>query len=281
MLHLEVTLNKLKAAHNVDVKVSEPQVSYNQTLDSYARSAEVSVRSPNKHNDFRFQIFKLPDNVIKRLLKNQISAKTLNTELEKEGFPRALANAAVKSLDYGCIYFEQTHGADFMEECKNLIAKSITLALDKGILMKKPLKGIGFVITYAKIHEDPLHRTITQLRSAFREGLQKILKELNPSVINEPIMKLCVRVPSIYLENVSGTISNKRGYLLETESDSLSGYLNLTYEIPLAETFDISPKLMSTSEGRATFTMEFERFEKVSPQVLDKLKKRNLVQNLE
>lgn len=268
VLHLEVTLKKLELNHGVRVKTGAPRIPYVETLeDDLDRSETVAVRSSNKHNDFRFYLFNLPGSVTKRLLNKQITAKTLNSQLEKD-LPRDLAKSAAKILDYGNVYFDMTHGADFMEECKTLLGKSLSFTLSRGVKLPNPIKGVGVVITYSLIHEDPLHRTEIQLRGAFREGVEQIFTKTNPSVIKEPIMKLTVRAPMEHTESVSVVINNRRGYLIENKAEEYGSYVQLIYMIPLAETMDLSTVIMSATEGRAVFFMDFEQFDQVPSQVL-------------
>ena len=271
VLHLEVTLKKLELNHQVKVKTGAPKIPYVETLpDEVEKSETVSVRTPNKHNDFNFYLFNLPKDITKRLLNNQISAKTLNQELEKE-LPRELAKSAVKIVDKGNVYFDMTHGADFMEACKTLLTKSLCFTLNRGVKLPNMLKGLGIVLTYAKIHEDNLHRTEIQLRSAFRDGVEQILSKRNPSVVKQPIMKLTVRAPMSNADAISVVINNKRGYLLDSKGEDFSNYVNLVYMIPLSETLDLSTALMSVTEGRAVFFMDFEYFEEVPAHLLKKI----------
>lgn len=271
VLHLEVTLKKLQLNHQVKVITGSPKIPYVETLeDELEKSDTVSVRTPNKHNDFNFYIFNLPNTITKRLLNNEISAKSLNQELEKE-LPRELAKSAVKIVEKGNVYFDMTHGADFMEACKTLLTKSLSFTLNRGVKLPTMLKGLGIVITYAKIHEDSLHRTEIQLRSAFRDGIEEIFTKRNPSIVKEPIMKLTVKTPMSHLEAVSTVITNKRGYLVNSEPEEYSNYLNAIYMIPLSETLDLSADIMSVTEGRAIFFMDFEHFEQVPASILKKI----------
>lgn len=270
-LHLEVALKKLEQNHNVVVKTGAPKIPYVETLDeSTERSETVSVRTPNKHNDFQFYLFNLPSNITKKLLKQEISAKSLNDELEKE-LPKDLAKAAVKIVEKGNIYFDMTHGADFMEECKTLLTKSLSFTLNRGVKLPNMLKGLGIVLTYAKIHEDNLHRTEIQLRSAFRDGVEEILGKKNPSIVKEPIMRLYVRAPMESVEAINILINNKRGYFINSEAEETSNYVALEYLIPLAECIDISASMMSVTEGRAIYYTDFEYFEEVPSKILEEI----------
>lgn len=274
-LHLEVSLKRIELKYGVKIKTSSPKVPYVEALnDDIEKSESTMKRTPNKHNDFNFYMFNLPAEVTKRLLNGEISAKNLNVFLEKH-MPRDLAKAAVKEIDNGNIYFDLTHGADFMQECKTLISKSLSFSLNTGVKLPNPLKGIGIAITFAKIHETPLHRTQIQLRSAFREGIEEILKEKNPSIIKEPIMRVTIRLPMAYSEKVQEYITNKRGVLSETKGEDYSTYVQDIYIIPLAETLELSTKLMALTEGRASCIMQFSHLQKVPEKDLKEILKTN------
>jgi elongation factor 2 len=272
VLHLEVSIKKLELIYNVEVISSPPTVTYSETIPEQVVSEKVSVRTSNKHNDFEFYLFRLPNELTQKLLKSEIAAKSLTQQAEKAGIRKDLAKRATKILPQGCIYFDDTKGATYMEQMKDTISKSIALAFSTGFKLNKPLKGVGFVLTFAKIHEDNLHRGVNQLRGAYRQGLQKILSNPSNIQITEPILDLYVDTPYSYINTIVSQIQNRRGIYEQTTEGDFADYLRIKATIPLAETLDFTPKLMSLTEGRATMNITLKCFRKVPDNISQNLK---------
>ena len=270
MLHLQIALNKLDLIYNVKVNHSPPMIDYSETLKS-ERSSEVCVRSPNKLNDFKFYIFKLPENLTEKLLKNEITNKNLRSACQMYGISKDLSKKCEKILANGCVYFDDTKGCSFMDVTKENLVKSIDLTLSTGFNLKRAIKGVGFVITDSAIHEDGLHRGINQLRGAFRDGLEKIFKQ-NPPIVVEPIMKISIDCPYKYLESVSNDICTRRGTVETIDPSDIESYCKIIAICPLAECLTLSSVVMALTEGRGLLDMSLKGYNEVPPEILSKLK---------
>lgn len=270
LLHLEIALEKLNLIYNIKVKHSAPVIEYSETLRD-DRSVEVSVRSPNKLNDFKYYIFKLPESLTERLLKNEVTNKNLRTVCEAEGISKDLAKCSEKILSNGCIYFDNTKGCSFMDVTKENLVKSIELTLSTGYNLKRAIKGIGFVITDSAIHEDGLHRGINQLRGAFRDGLERIFNQ-NPPMIVEPIMNVSIEAPFKYLEALTNDLTTRRGQVVEIEPSQMESYCKIIATCPLAESLTLSSIVSALTEGRGIPDMSLKGYAEVPPQTLSKLK---------
>lgn len=249
VLHLEVALKKLELCYKIKVNHSKPLVAYSETLGANEKSITVDVRTSNKLNDFSMFIFKLPFELTEKLLKNEVTNKNLANECMNCGIPKELAKDAVKILKNGCVYFNHTKGCSFMDQTKDNLTSAMELALSVGHKLKKPLKGIGFVLTFAKIHEDGLHRGITQLRSAFRKGLDLIFEKKPPTIV-EPVMELTIESPYKYTSAITSELTQRKGYVIETTDSEISGYFKMKAGLTLRESLDINALLMSVTEGR-------------------------------
>lgn len=270
MLHLQIALNKLDLVYNVKVAHSSPMIDYSETLKT-EKSIEVSVRSPNKLNDFRYYIFKLPEDLTERLLKNQITNKNLRPACEASGISKDLSKHSEKILANGCIYFDNTKGCSFMDVTKENIVKSIELTLSTGYNLKRAIKGVGFVITDSAIHEDGLHRGINQLRGAFRDGLERIFKE-NPPMVVEPIMAISIDLPFKYLDSVTNDLTTKRGQVTEVDPSQIESYCKIIGLCPLAESLTLSSVVAALTEGRGLLDMSLKGYSEVPVELLPKLK---------
>jgi elongation factor G len=103
-------------------------------------------------------------------------------------------------------------------------------------------------------------------------GFQEGCKRASP-VLLEPVMKVEVVTPEDYLGNVTGDLNRRRGILQGTE-DSITGKI-IRAEVPLSEMFGYATDLRSATQGRATYTMEFVRYNQVPPNIAEGIVSKN------
>jgi len=96
----------------------------------------------------------------------------------------------------------------------------------------------------------------------FRDALQQM-----DTIILEPIMKVEITTPDEYIGNVTGDLNRRRSVL--EQIDAKVGFQVITAQVPLAEMFGYVTTLRSISQGRATFSMEFQKYAEVPPEVKD------------
>ena len=99
-------------------------------------------------------------------------------------------------------------------------------------------------------------------------ALTEAVKKAKP-VLLEPIMKIDVRCPDEFLGDVIGDLSSRRAKIESTESKGQ--FKMVSAKIPLAETFGYATSLRSLTQGRGSFTMEFDHYERVPKNVEDKI----------
>ena len=111
---------------------------------------------------------------------------------------------------------------------------------------------------------------------AFKIAASMALKEAKNKcrpIILEPIMKVQVVVPDEYLGNVMGDITSRRGRPLGQESRGKA--LAIDAMVPLSEMFGYATSLRSNTQGRGTFTMEFDHYEEVPRNISEEIIKKN------
>ena len=138
-------------------------------------------------------------------------------------------------------------------------------------LTNGPLAGYPLVDMNVKLVDGSFHATDSSeiaFRSAgmiaIREGVRK-----GKPVLLEPIMKVEIVVPSEYMGDVMGDLNSRRGRIKGMEERSGAQVINAN--VPLAEMFGYATDLRSATQGRATFTMQFSRYEKVPGAVSETL----------
>ena len=138
------------------------------------------------------------------------------------------------------------------------VEKGLKEATDRGILAGYKVVDVSCELYDGSYHDVDSSEIAFKIAAsmAFQEAAKKA--EL---VLLEPIMRLEVTVPSRFLGDVIGDLSSRRGRIEETE-DRLDMKI-ISAKVPLAEMFGYATNLRSLTEGRGTFTMEFERYEQV------------------
>ena len=116
----------------------------------------------------------------------------------------------------------------------------------------------------------PVDSSEMAFKNAGSIGLKEAVKRAGP-VLLEPIMRIEVRCPEEYFGPVVGDINGRRGIIMGTEI--VMGTQIVHAQVPLAETFGYSTELRSLSQGRATYSMEFDHYEEVPKSVAATLAK--------
>lgn len=257
-LHLEVTIEKLKEATNIEITTSSPRVSYAQSLDE--TTPQTSIRTANKHNDLSFYLQPLSSQFIQAIKQKQINQKTPVQKLMSFGFAKDFAKKIKRFFYNGCCYVDHARGALYMAETAENLQTAIELALSKGPKIGAPLEGVALVLTFCKLHEDPRHRSLSQLVNAFREGVTTVLQQANTRV-TEPGVHVLVDCPLDNAAEVVRLITARAGRLVETRQSDLNRHTQMLFQMPLSRTFktdkqlSLSEILMSTTKGRAVWTI--------------------------
>ncbi len=160
-----------------------------------------------------------------------------------------------------------------------MIPKEYIPAVDKGIqeaMQNGVVAGYPVVDVKATLYDGSYH-DVDSSEMAFKiagsMAFKEAAKKANP-VLLEPIMKVEVEVPEEYMGDVIGDINRRRGQVSSMEDRA--GNKIVTAMVPLAEMFGYSTDLRSFTQGRGTYSMEFDHYEEVPKNVADEIiKKRN------
>ena len=223
-MHLEIIVDRMKREFSVGAAVGRPQVAYKETIRGKAETEAKYVRQSGG--------------------RGQYGHVFLRVEPKKEG--------------EGFEFVDEIKGAAIPREYIPAVQKGIQEAMDKGVLAGYPVVDLKASLYDGSYHEVDSSEFAFKIAAsmAFQEAAKKA--EL---VLLEPIMRLEVTVPSRFLGDVIGDLSSRRGRIEETE-DRLDMKI-ISAKVPLAEMFGYATNLRSLTEGRGTFTMEFERYEQV------------------
>jgi elongation factor G len=232
-LHLEIIVDRLLREFRVDANVGRPQVAYRETISRPAHN----VRG-------RF--------VRQTGGSGQYGDVVIDLEPAEPG--------------EGYEFVDKIVGGKIPREFIPAVDLGIQEAMDSGILAGYPVVDVRVQLVDGSYHEvDSSERAFKIAGSmAFKEAL----KRARPKLL-EPIMAVEVVTPEDYLGDVMGNISSRRGRVENMEQRGNARVVRA--RVPLAEMFGYATDLRSTTQGRATFTMQFDRYEEVPQSIAAEL----------
>ncbi|MEO0580246.1 MAG: elongation factor G, partial [Pseudomonadota bacterium] len=233
-LHLEIIVDRLKREFKVEANVGKPQVAYRETIRKPVEQQGKFVRQSGG--------------------KGQYGDVHLKIEPTETGSGYEFINAIV--------------GGSVPREYIPAVDKGVQEQMEGGILAGYPVVDCRVTLFDGSYHDVDSSEMAFKIAGsmAFREGA------LNASpVLLEPIMKVEVVTPDDYMGDVMGDLNRRRG-LPQGMDESPSGKV-LRAEVPLAEMFGYATDLRSMTQGRATYSMEFQKYAEVPGNVADGLRR--------
>lgn len=236
-LHLEIIIDRMLREFKVDAEVGQPQVAYRETI----RKSVVQEYKYAKQSGGRGQY----GHVFLRI-----------EPLEPGG---------------GFAFSNDIKGGVVPKEYVPAVEKGCREALQSGVLAGYPVEDVKVSLFDGSYHEVDSSEMAFKLAASmgFKEGARKA-----GAVILEPLMKVEVETPEEYMGDVIGDLNKRRGQI--NSMDERIGNKVITAFCPLAEMFGYSTDLRSQTQGRATYSMEFDHYEEVPKNVAEEIiKKRN------
>jgi elongation factor G len=224
-LHLEVLLHRIEREHNLSVNIGKPQVVYKETIEETVEVEEIFDR---ELGGTRHQA-----QVRLRLVPNGRGEGNMFLSLiPEDAFPQPPVEA---------------------------IKSSIHEAFTSGVLSGYPVTDIKVILESASTTESQTSEMAFRVAAsmAFRNGCLKA-----KPVLLEPVMKLEIIVPDEFLGEIIGDINIRKGKIEQIFPRNKIQQVQAT--APLSQLFGYSTALRSASQGRATFTMQFSHYNKVS-----------------
>lgn len=220
-LHLDIIVDRLRREFLVEANVGKPQVAYRETLKSVVEQEGKFVRQSGG--------------------RGQYGHVWLKIEPKSRGEGYEFVNAIV--------------GGVIPKEYIPAVDKGVQEQLQNGVIAGYPVVDVKVTLFDGSFHEVDSSEMAFKIAGSqcFKQGAQKA----NPVVL-EPIMKVEVVTPEDYMGDVMGDLSRRRG-ILQGMDESPAGRV-IRAEVPLAEMFGYSTDLRSATQGRATYTMEFEKY---------------------
>jgi len=231
-LHLEIIVDRMKREFKVDGLVGKPQVAYKETIKIESEAEGKYIRQSGG--------------------RGQYGHVWLRVKPKKRG--------------EGFEFIDEIKGGAIPKEFIPAIQRGIKEAMDKGVLAGYPVVDLQATLYDGSFHEVDSSENAFKIAGSI--AFQEAVKRAKP-VLLEPMMKLEVIVPSDFFGDTIGDLSARRGRIEETKDR-----LNLKVieaKVPLAKMFGYVTALRSLTEGRGTFTMEFDHYEEVPSNIVQEI----------
>ncbi len=231
-LHLEIIVDRMKREFGVEANVGKPQVAYRETITQPAKGVERYKRQTGGRGQYG------------------------HAELEIEPAPGE-----------GFVFENKITGGVIPKEFIKPIEEGVRDALERGFLAGYELVDIRVKLVFGSYHEvDSDERSFHIAGSlAFQDGVKKA-----KPVLLEPIMRVEVVTPEEYMGAVNGDLNRRRGQIEKMEPRP-GGAQVITAYVPLSEMFGYTTDLRSMTQGRATSTMHFERYDQAPRNIAEEV----------
>ncbi len=231
-LHLEIIVDRLKREFNVEAAVGKPQVAYKETLTRPADGDGRFVRQTGGRGQYGHAKIHL--------------------------FPGEPGS--------GYVFENEISGGSIPREYIKPIDEGIKEALTRGVLAGYPIDDVRIELYDGSFHEVDSSEMAFKIAGSL--AFQDAAKKAKP-VLLEPVMRVEVVVPKDYMGEVMGDLSARRGRI--QSQDDRGGTQIINARVPLSEMFGYATDLRSSTQGRATYSMHFDRYEQAPQNVSEEV----------
>jgi len=232
-LHLEIIVDRMKREFKVEANVGKPQVAYRETINGLADIEEKYAKQSGGRGQYGHVKMKVEANHGK-----------------------------------GYEFINEITGGAIPREYIPAVDKGIQEALEAGVVAGYPVQDIKVTLYDGSYHE--VDSSEMAFKIAGSMAVKKGLRAANP-VLLEPIFKVEVTTPEEYMGDVIGDLNSRRGQVSGMTDRNNAKIINA--EVPLSQMFGYATDLRSKTQGRASYSMEFEKYvevpKNIAQQVID------------
>ncbi len=231
-LHLEIIVDRMKREFSVDANVGKPQVAYRETIRNTVEQEGKYVKQSGG--------------------RGQYGHVWIRLEPQEAGKGYEFVNAIV--------------GGSIPKEYIPAVDKGIQEQLTNGVIAGFPVVDVKVTLFDGSYHDVDSNEMAFKIAGSmgFKEGAKKARP-----VLLEPIMQVEVITPEDYMGDVMGDLSRRRGVLQGMEEGPAGKMIHA--EVPLGEMFGYATDLRSMSQGRATYTMEFKKYNEAPASIAEQI----------
>ena len=234
-LHLEILVDRIKREFNVEANIGAPQVAYRETIRNVVEQEGKFVRQTGGRGKFGHVWLRLEP-------------------MDPAG-------------DVLYEFAEEVVGGTVPKEFHGAVDKGIQERMKNGVLAGYPVVGVKATLYDGSYHDVDSDELSFKMAGsiAFRKGFMAA----NPTLL-EPVMKVEVETPEDYMGDIMGDLNRRRG-MVQGMEDLPGGTKQIRAEVPLAEMFGYATQMRSMSQGRATYSMEFQKYAEIPKSVAESI----------
>jgi elongation factor G len=231
-LHLEVLVDRMLREYKVDANVGRPQVSYRETVKGTAHKVEGRfVRQTGGSGQYGIVYIDIEP-------------------APGEGFD----------------FVNKVRGGSIPTEFIPAVEKGVEEALETGVRAGFPMVDVRVTLTDGKYHDTDSSEIAFKIAGSL--ALQEAAKRAKPTLL-EPVFAVEVVTPEEFMGDVIGDLNRRRGRVNGMEQRGNAQVVNA--HVPLSEMFGYATDVRSMTQGRATYTMQFDSYEEVPPNIAEKV----------
>jgi elongation factor G len=238
-LHLDILVDRMRREFAVEANIGKPQVAYRETIKNSCEIEGKFVRQSGGRGQYGHVWIKF--------------------------------EPAEDSGAEGLEFINEVVGGSVPREYIPAVAKGIEEQMQNGIVAGYPLLGIKATLYDGSYHDVDSSEMAFKIAGSLAT---RDLKEYGGAVLLEPMMKVEIVTPEANMGDVVGDLNRRRGIILGM-TDNASGKV-IDAEVPLATMFGYATDLRSATQGRATFTMEFEKYAEAPKNIAEAIVARNM-----
>jgi elongation factor G len=233
-LHLEIIIDRLKREYGVDANIGAPQVAYRETITKPHTETYTHKKQSGGSGQYAE-------------VKIVFEPKDRNTGIE-------FVNGVV--------------GGTIPREVIKPIEDGIKEALTTGVLAGYPVDDVAVELYDGSYHDVDSNEMAFKIAGsmAFKDAAQKA-----KPVLLEPVMRVEVVVPEEFMGDIIGDLNSRRGHI--QSMDARGGTQIINARVPLSEMFGYATEMRSRTQGRATYSMHFDRYEQAPNHISDEVVK--------
>ena len=223
-LHLDIIVDRMKREFNVEATVGKPQVAYRETIRKVCEESEGKfVKQSGGRGQYGHVVLKI--------------------EPQEPG--------------KGFEFVDAIKGGTVPREYIPAVEKGVRDTLTSGVMAGYPVVDVKVTLFFGSYHDVDSNENAFRMAAsmAFKDGCRKA-----SPVILEPMMAVEVETPEDYAGTVMGDLSSRRGMVQGMDEIAGGGGKIIKAEVPLSEMFGYATSLRSSTQGRATYTMEFKHY---------------------
>ena len=235
-LHLEIIVDRLMREFKVEANVGKPEVAYRETIRRHAEAEGKYIKQTGG--------------------RGQYGHVVLTVEPSESGKGFEFVNKVV--------------GGSIPREYIPAIEKGVRERMETGVLAGYPMRDVRVTVIDGSYHDVDSNEMAFKIAASM--GFQEACRRADAALL-EPIMKVEVLVPQEYMGDVIGNLNGRRGKIQGIKVRAGSQAIDAA--VPLSEMFGYATDLRSRTQGRATYSMEFDRYEQVPKQIAEQIIAKN------